>query len=184
MNVDKLKKMNILANTLKTHGLAATSEDAVSLAGTMAGSKEEQEFTKIFVTDEQKIHVDEPENEKPTINQEELLKTQPEEKNNEKALDEMKGILQRFADQFCEEVNKINEKIDAHEEKFANYQEILTKVNTPKVEEEQPQTQIITEKEEKTIEEIPKEESTNNPRSGGFESNDVSIEKFFYCGTK
>ena len=49
MNVDKLKKMNVLADTLKQHGLAASREDAANLAGTMVGSEEEQELSKIYV---------------------------------------------------------------------------------------------------------------------------------------
>jgi len=169
MNVDKLKKMNVLADTLKEHGLAATREDAANLAGDMVGTKDEQDLSRVFVEPEQSVTIeqDEPAAPEPVVNE-----------------DKMKGVLQSFADQFCGEINKISEKLDKQDEQIAQFQKALDAINVQHVEE--PAVEIPAEPvpEPAAIEPEPIEKPTESPRSGGYASNDVSIEKFFYCGQK
>jgi len=183
MNVDKLKKMNVLANTLKQHGLAATREDAANLAGDMVGTSDEQALSRVFVEPEQsvKIEQDEPE---------EVQHMEPEQPAvNE---DAMKNVLQSFADQFCTEINKLNEKLNQQEEQIAQFQKAIEAMNAQPAPEPEPvavtQEPVAVSQEpepapvQQTIE--PVVEKKEPPRSGSYESNDVSIEKFFYCGQK
>ncbi|MBT3408689.1 hypothetical protein HN415_08485, partial [Candidatus Woesearchaeota archaeon] len=57
MDVDKIRKMNVLTNTLKEHGLAATREDAVCLAGEMVGASEDEDVTRVLNESDQRIEI-------------------------------------------------------------------------------------------------------------------------------
>jgi len=179
MDVEKLKKMNVLADTLKQHGLAATREDAADLAGDMVGTNDEQEFGKVFVPDE------------PTTEQE-LSPSVQEETPEATGYNEeqLKKILQSFASQFCDEINKLEEKINQQNTQIEAFKRAID--STP--EEPQPVEQpAVAEPQEPitqaTAQEVPADvpqaaPAQASPRSGNYESSDVSIEKFFYCGQK
>jgi len=174
MDVEKLKKMNVLADTLKSHGLAATREDAANLAGDLVGSPEEQEFSNGFIPDEPVAEEAptsvEPIPEEPAYNEE-----------------QMKKILQNFADQFCEQINKMETRLQQQDEQIESFKRVLETKNedTPQVEE----TEAPAIPAEPITQTAPVQPQTTpapvqSPRSGGYDSNDVSIEKFFYCGQK
>lgn len=196
MDVDKLKKMNVLADTLKQHGLAASREDAANLAGEMVGTPDEQELSRIFVPDEQQ-----------SISVREERKMEATEERVAFDEQQVKSILQNFADQFCEEINQLNEKVDSQAEKIESqaaeitrFQQIVQAMKeqptqnvnlAPAVEQpvQQPEPAPQTEKQPVQLEPAPvqqlkQEAPKENPRSGGFDSSDVSIEKFFYYGQK
>ncbi len=152
MNVDKLMKVNVLANTLKEHGLAASREDAASLADSMVCGKTDDNLAKIFAQAE-------------AIKPEEVPKVQQNTAMDE---DSVRAILQSFADQFCGEVNRLTQKIDRLEDDLARHARKSQEPAQAKKEESAP--------------EEPRQQAS--PRSGSYDSQDVSIEKFFYCGNR
>jgi hypothetical protein len=180
MDVEKLRKMNSLAETLKRRGLASSRDDAANLAGSLVGTPEEQAFTQKLKTE-------------CTASPTTEAGAKMERGMNE---DQIKKVLQSFADQFVTEVNKMNERIAQHEQRMAKYQEILVALqNAPK------QSAVHTEPTAQSGEVPPlghavpaqdalKEqvvvvkEQRYNQRQGNFQPSDVSIEKFFYCGNK
>jgi len=176
MDVDKLQKMNVLADTLKQHGLAATREDAANLAGSMVGTNEEQGLSRIFVEPEQKVAIQQEENEE----NDEDMKREEEQGFGES---QVKNILQNFADQFCAEINKLNDKVAEQSEQIAKFEAVLNNLNSQPAPQQEPAPEPQQpEPVQQTIE--PKEEKTESPRSGGYSPNDVSIEKIFYYGQK
>jgi len=207
MNVEKLKRMNVLASTLKQQGLAATSEDAAYLANSMVSGKQEEDLDKIFQQADKSVNAEED---------------SEEHREEEKSFGEeqIKQILQSFSDQFCTELNKLCEKQEQQAKTIAILEEQLQAYQKSEVSEEQlkdtlePGSEVVVEKEsepqnempaenpepqrempaenpepqrelpvEKT-EPAPKEQTRQSPRSGGYNSDDVSIEKFFYYGQK
>ncbi len=186
MNVDKLKKMNVLADTLKQHGLAATREDAASMAGDMVGTVDETQFSKVFVEPDQKISIHRDESQ-------ETLET--EQAAERKVFDEeqVKNILQSFADQFSSEINRMTEKLSSQDEMIKELREMLEakKVAEPAArsrdEESHVQVHVAEEKPAEPMrapQESVQRQAPSSPRSGGFSSEDVAIDKFFYYGTK
>ena len=188
MNVDKLKRVNMLANTLKQQGLAASSQDAVSLANDFSCGQRDEDLDHIFI--QQKTEE--------TVEKVDVPAETPETK--EKAdfgEEQIKSILQSFCDQVSGEVNRISEKLENHEQVLSKLSEQL-KASESYVQERQAQEQhSIKAPEQKEAEEQPKqqapvqeqpspaqEKQQDKPRSGGYKSDDVSIEKFFYYGQK
>jgi hypothetical protein len=107
MNVENLKKMNVLADTLKKHGLAPTREDAANLAGTIVGDKEEQDLSRVIIRPGQNMILQEDEEES---------KMEEEPRKRGFTEEQLKAILQNFADQFVSEINKLNQKIESQEQ--------------------------------------------------------------------
>ena len=223
MDVNKLKKINQLTATLKKHGMAACTEDAVELVNRISNKEGEIQFNDL-VAQSEKI---------PAENNEESDARM--EKNNSFNDEQITHILQKFADQFSEEINsmkqrvekqdelikqlsihygsnneiKSTEKISTEDELAVN--EIIKEESGPKnqdrvisgavivdqasqhsvVEEkpqqnpvQEPQTHVIEQQETINIKEQPSKNGSGSPRSGGYASDDVSIEKFFYFGNK
>jgi len=187
MDVDKLKRMNVLAETLKVHGLAATREDAASLAGDMVGSP--QEMPMVFM-EQQEEEVNVPQ-------------AQPEQKEETFSGEQVKGILQNFADQFCSEINKMSTKLDeqaqviaalqSRHEELAQKQEApaqkpieVSPEEQPVQELQQPDSQPVQQPAQQPVQQAAaqQEAAKPSPRSGSYNPGDVSIEKFFYCGQK
>jgi hypothetical protein len=184
MDVEKLRKMNSLAETLKKRGLASTRDDAANLAGSLVGTPEEQAFT-------QKL-------------KQESVVSQPTEAGAkmERGMseDQIRKVLQSFADQFVTEINKMGERIAQQDQRIAKYQDMLVAMqHAPKqsvamVEQPSVASQAAEsapavahveapahiEKEQVAV----VKEQRYNQRQGNFQPSDVSIEKFFYCGNK
>jgi hypothetical protein len=206
MDVDKIRKMNVLTNTLKEHGLAATREDAVCLAGEMVGASEDEDVTRVLNESDQRIEINNnPDQTK--INENMDVNTMNEEKKGFSE-EQIKNILQSFTDQFCAEIKNLNEKIQCQEEMYNKLQEKFNGLSTqnavgnqvvqeqvqeekqtiveqPKQVEpqEQVQTQPVQTQETKTTCDTAKPPQSSG-RCGEYNSNDVSIDKFFYYGQK
>ena len=169
MDVEKLKRVNILANTLRQQGLAASSEDAVSMANTFVPCKQDEGLSEIF-------------NRTSVVTQEQ----RPAEPGKQSFTEvQIKTILQTFADHFCSEINRLNEKHAKHEQAIAG---LLKREQQPrKLSTEQLQNVLDegSEVKQQTIVQKPVEQAPQkSPRSGSYNSQDVSIEKFFYYGNK
>lgn len=178
MDIEKLKKVNQLATTLRNQGLASGRDDAAKLAGEMSWEQEDNVD-----------HIFKENNQAEEIKSEGRASSASEERKDEKEKavpDEhrMIEILQKFADQFNAEINRLNEKINEQEETIKQISQKLVNMRVGEqgsssesvTESSNPQQQLNTEKQKGKQEE--------QPRSGDYNSEDVSIEDFFYYGQR
>lgn len=185
IDITRLQKVNKLADTLNRHGLASNKIEAAELASDMAGRAPEQ-LRGIEIDNQQRMFV---RANKPIMHSEEgehtLIPEQiekPEVKETPKvegiSKEYMENILQKFADQFCEEINKLNNKVTQLEKRANNItqQSSVQSQNMQEVRSEQPQQQLA--------QEAPKQPQNEHPRSKGVNPDDVAIENFFYYGQK
>ena len=207
MNVEKLRRVNALTETLRKQGIVANSEDAVALAADITGSYEEQQFAQVQVDDEQKIVIRDQTSgdiliEEPTI--EDTSEEVPVE-HDTFTREEVINVLQSFADQFIKEVEKVSKRVSEQSTTIAHLQKKLDNLRVVKaqpqpVQQVQENTQIQEEgsiqhtlnvlgtnpshEQIQVVAEEPKSQtkSNNNPRSGNYTEDDVSIEKIFYFG--
>lgn len=202
MNVEKLKRVNALAETLRQQGIAANSEDAVDMAAKISGSKAEEEFSQIKVDNDQKIVIRDH-NTGDVIVEEPTQQTLSTEKKEQETFsrEEVVHVLQSFADQFIKEVDKLSKRVSEQNRTIALLQSKLDDLPRAaelatepapigeKIEEEKVEAPSVQQKlgELKETEEAPAEvsapeNSSAHPRSGGYDPDDVSIDKIFYCG--
>jgi hypothetical protein len=165
MDVEKLRRMNSLAEALKQRGLASTRDAAATMAGSIVATPEEQAFASIA---------------KPSVSVRPEAGARMERNMNE---DQLKRVLQSFADQFVGEINRMQEKISTQEQKIARFQELLVAMQS------RPAASVVATHApppaEHREEEVPVAVAKAvSPRSGNYGSGDVAIEKFFYCGSK
>jgi len=94
------KKMNDLAHTLKKHGLAASSSDAIRLASNVESTQK----------DNNEVH-------KKNFGDDLAIKSSPTQDLGDNKMpntlskDQIVDILQQFSDKFCAEINSINAKL-------------------------------------------------------------------------
>ncbi|MFW5991527.1 MAG: hypothetical protein ACOCQX_04835 [Candidatus Nanoarchaeia archaeon] len=177
MDVEKLKKVNQLATTLREKGLADGREEAAMLAGRMNYEHGDQGMEKIFSNEKTEVETSEPQ--------------QPEKQDDKQAMDEKKmlNILQKFADQFSQEVNAMNDKIKQQQDAIEKMAHEIGRLKNQGAVSQEPQQTLNKEEEQTTkqtqeTQDTQKKEGNEQPRSGGYESDDVCIEKFFYFGQK
>ncbi|MBN2458094.1 hypothetical protein JXB31_03100 [Candidatus Woesearchaeota archaeon] len=210
MDVDKLKRVNQLSAVLRKHGLAACSSDAVELAGRISGKKEEVAFGSIIAGCE------------PAAAEEEKGSDEKMETKNTFTEEQIINILQKFADQFSDEIKSMKSKIQQQEDMIKQLtlhyctsnsktaeaaqsdEEIavsemigetpepvqaVTTIVQPQQQMAQtvlcnaPQPQPVAAPPPRMAQQQPAQQPSN-PRTGSFDSEDVSIEKFFYFGNK
>ncbi|MBT4824155.1 hypothetical protein HN695_04775 [Candidatus Woesearchaeota archaeon] len=202
INIAKLKKVNSLASTLNKHGLAANRMDAANLAREINGKQETDYLEGLKINEKQEWEVVHSSN-----GQKMILETKQKASSTDVlSRTQTEAILQKFCDMFGQEISNLNATIKGLEIKFSYLQEQLaqmeskTAVNVeaqqPVVQEMHPShpieraqttlnpVQEVREPENKPHHQVRSAEEGNNPRTGGYESNDVSIDKFFYFGTK
>lgn len=182
MDVEKLKKVNQLATTLRDKGLADGREEAAMLAGRMNYGQGDSGMEGIF---------SEPKQEQKETPSEE--KIEPEQQPAQQ-MDEKKiiNILQNFADQFSKEVNALSDKMREQEQAMQEMAAEIKRMKSQSMQgqqtlqtQQQPQqTQAETQTQSQAQQtQSQPEQKQEKPRSGSYESDDVSIEKFFYFGT-
>lgn len=159
MEIDKLKKINALANELKRHRFAATNDEAAKLAEEFyAGKKEMPE---------------EPHAEK------------IEEKTDALAMERFELILQMQTKKFKQELEEqkalINEMKTMMHSLQAEMEKLKGKALSSPIQfekkKDEPEVQA-------SLSKPKKEEKKENPRSGDYTSDDVDIQKMFYFGKK
>jgi len=106
--MDDKKKMNDLAHTLRKHGLAASSSDAIRLASNVENTQK----------DNDEVH-------KKKFGDDLAIKSSPTEglgdnMSNTLSKDQIVDILQQFSDKFCAEINSINAKLQDMEANMAS----------------------------------------------------------------
>jgi hypothetical protein len=176
MDIEKLKKVNQLATTLRAQGLAVGRDDAVQLAGKLNLGIEDNDLSDIMnvrgdarmVTVQQHAYMEEE-------------NMRRHEKKSELDEEKIMKILQSFADEVSKEVNMLNEKVQKQERAMNDLLQVLKQMDSSKQDFSAPVAMVQPRQETIQMKEEPKKTS---PRSGGFNSSDVAIDKFFYYGNK
>ncbi|MFH1440265.1 MAG: hypothetical protein ABIG89_06865 [Candidatus Woesearchaeota archaeon] len=246
INIDKLKKVNSLANTLNRHGLAVNRMDAADLAREINGGGEMDYLKGLKVNKKQELEIVHTSNGQEMIIEKLQKPTKPAE-SNFMTKEQVESILQKFCDLFAQEMSKLDARLNGMELTVSYLQEQLSVANNQSASGEyhenndmrntgfntgfqETQTTLgyanHTKEPENNVNlqvrpaqhgqaqmnatqqvaafgsgkpfvssepvekpttmnrpaENPKPVGNNNPRTGGYESNDVSIEKFFYFG--
>ncbi len=194
MDVEKLKKINLLANTLRQHGIAANRETAAEMAGRITG-KEDDRFDDIITVEEQ------PSAE--MTNEPEKSAGAESQMKEEKGISEERiiKVLQSFSDHFANELKKLEKKIEGQDRKLGMFiAEYYKNSAAAKAEESMAQfvsghvaqngamqQQVATVQQNLAQQQKPVQQnmaSGGHPRSGNYSSEDVAIEDFFYFGNK
>jgi hypothetical protein len=165
MDVDKLQKVQRLAQELIDHKIVESMDDAVAQAENIINKKQEvQEVRKEVEKDTQKL---EPEMDV-TL---EVKKLQTKISEQAKLMGELRSQL----DVMVSDIKSLREEQTNLKETQQTQKPFLEK--SP----EKPQTTLVKE-EAKEVKEEKSEEG--HPKVGEFKSQDVSVEKMFYCGPK
>tara|TARA_Y100000310_G_C20608584_1_gene776829 strand:- start:104 stop:598 length:495 start_codon:yes stop_codon:yes gene_type:complete len=164
MDVERIQKINNLALDLMKQGLAPDREAAIAQA------------EKIFRADRGEFsEMRERMEEKP----------EPQEKQvvADLSQDQIKNILQQNSIFLVKTIKEFQEKIDSLEREIKQLRTQMTYNKLPTVKE------VISNKEEQVVPKIGEvhvnnEPPKDHPRVGKYEEEDVSVEKFFYMGSK
>ncbi len=174
MDVERVQKINSLAMDLVNQGLAADKEEAIKQAEQILAKKDYSSLNNQVSEVKGEIGgVENTTEQTPELGQEKIKEIL--QKNTEFIVKRMK----QFNDQFLEMNNSFDAlrgEIDIINGRIKELQ--MARSNTP----EKTQTP------EKPPQEQPPAESNSDhskhPRSGNFKDQEVSIEKFFYSGSK
>ena len=194
INIAQLRKVNSLANTLNQHGLAVNREDAANLARDINGGKDMDYLKGLRINEKQEMEIVHTSNGQQMV----LNKNVQEQKSDFMTKQQVESILQKFCDLFSEEMSQLNAQIKGLEIKFNYLQEqMLEAASKPSQPQHNPQTTFNREPENNTSlgaepqrhvqqqhAQQPSPSNDGNHKTGGYASNDVCIEKFFYYGTK
>jgi len=176
MDVEQIQKINKLALDLMRQGLATSRDEAVTQAEKVFRRQEISEYDSFKETWQE-------------VGKEQQPKESKEERSDVSLNpDEIKEILKQNADFMVKKIKEFQEKVMSLEKEMAELRTKVTYHRLPTVEEVKQQSQI--QKEEKvSVEGNPRTPTeaaskSSHPRSGNFKAEDVSIEKFFYMGSK
>lgn len=177
MDIERLKKLNILAGELKHQGIVQNHEDAAYLAVSMVGEEEEKCLSDMHLNDDQSLMVQEIIKEKPVHKEESHVAPQKTAQHG-MAKEEVEAILQNFATKLVEEFNALHAQL---EQNNAQLQKLMQQLSaTPAAVQQQEQVPV-----QRTLPQEPTQAAqAANPRTGNFATEDVCIEKMFYFGTK
>lgn len=193
LNIEKLKKVNSLADTLRKHGLAANMLDAANLAEKFGGDEEFSNLRHLKINKKQELEVVDVDDSgekrcsnavnNASANANTSTSPQPPGLN----VGQVERILQKFCDSFGEEIKKLNSKIiDLTRE--VTVLKNKEPENNQYAKASQQETAVAAKRFEvsgEKVNNVPnKHTSDTHPRSGSYNSEDVSVEKFFYFGSK
>ncbi len=165
MDVDKLQKVQRLAQELIDHKIVGSMDDAVAQAENIINKKQEvQEIREEVKKDAEKL---EPEMDVSL----EVKKLQAKISEQTKIINELRSQL----DVMVSDIKSLRQEQSNLKETQQQQKPFLEK--SP----DKPQTTLV-KGEAKEVEEEKSEEA--HPKVGGFRSQDVSVEKMFYCGPK
>lgn len=183
MDVARLQKVNELARTLRNQGFVANQEEASALATEIAGTKEQADvFSGMQVNANQEM----------VLNQESLAVAgdqMPKPAFNSHLYytkQQVENVLQQFSNHVCTEVTALQEQVRSQNRMMSEMRMAMEHLKKGAViqraPEESPQATLNVENraQEAMVENKPPVQE--NPRSGGFSSADVAIDKIFYFG--
>lgn len=195
MDIERLKKLNILAGELKQQGIAHDHEDAAVLAVSMVGEEEEQCLSDMHINEDQSLMFKEIVKNKPVIKHEVI----PEQKifHEEKeasapivqgiSRQEVENIFQNFANALVHEFTALQQKIEHTNAQLSEVTDHLAKMQSSMQSIQIPKTQPVQEQVpvQRTLEQpVSQPVASGHPRTGNFATDDVCIEKMFYYGKK
>ena len=172
MDVERIQKINNLALELMKQGLAENREDAVSQAEKIFRNQDTGGYDCI----KDSVVVEEPKKDTQEASVQESL-----------GHDKVKQILQQNTQFIVTKFKEFQEKISKMENEIESLKSHIRSHRVPTVSEILAQKK---ENEEKQVEEQTNannqntEQAPSHPRSGNYKDEDVSIEKFFYMGSK
>ncbi len=172
MDVERIQKINKLALDLMRQGLAQTRDEAVDQAEKVF-RRQETGYESFKETWHEASKPQPPKEEPSQVNI---------------SQDEMKEILKQNTEFMVKKIKEFQEKVAVLEKDMADLRTKVTYHRLPTVEDVKQQSQI--QKEERgSTENIPRGSSeaakpASHPRTGNFKAEEVSIEKFFYMGSK
>ena len=171
MDIDKLQRINTLARELMKHGMAGSMDEAVRMAEEKINGAPEVSRIKEAMSDDM---ISQTQVSQSSDNLAPKEKDAIELKKLKSALDSQSDMINSMAGKINEmvtEFNKLNQEI--------NRLKTIQVPSTPAVQEKKTQkgtqTQFRPQAEEK---------KEGHARSGNYNSNDVSVEKIFYSGSR
>lgn len=170
MDVDKIQKINDLAMDLMNQGLAQNRDEAVAQAEKIFhGQQGPEKYSEIRERMDQVQAEKEPVKVEETISQEQI-----------------KEILSKNTNFLVNTIKEFQQKIVNLERELVQMKQQMHQLSGPTVREmaqPTPEPEQKPEAQEQKQEE-PKKEGEGHPRSGNYSDQDVSIEKYFYMGSK
>ncbi len=172
MDVERIQKINNLALRLMEQGLASDRDEAITQAEKIFPAGDSDGYNNI------REQMQEPE--------------QSQVEAKPLGQDEIKDILQKNTQFIVKSFKELNTRIELLEQQISDVKNMRVAPKIPTVgellsssqkEKGAPQEA----QQEKMSGELPPhnpEEAKNHPRSGNYNVDDVSIEKFFYMGSK
>ncbi len=194
MDVERLKRLNALTGELKSHHIAENYEDAACLAVSMVGQEPENCFTGMHLSDDQSVLVQEIVKEYPLETQEtqKSLTDVPESVHESQPVqqslgrEEVEKVLQYFADQFTNEINSLQQKIQHAEAMVADVtatlREVKEHMHREHAQSDEPMQSMQQSVQKEAMAKVPKVESLSEKQA--YMPEDVSVEKMFYFGKK
>jgi len=205
INIEKLKRVNLLAKTLNQHHLAVNQLEAANLAREINGGDSTEYLDHLKVNEKQQWEVGTSQNQR-------LVMEKPKLEEPQLRKEDIEAVMQEYCNFFCREIEMLNERVmlltnsleklnnppqqapqepiqsQMHVEHSESRVERQAMLNTEPENNENAFQQIVTSAPQRNPEPEVKPElksvDGNNPRSGSYNSEDVSVEKFFYYGTK
>ncbi|MBT4651154.1 hypothetical protein HOC13_01380 [Candidatus Woesearchaeota archaeon] len=160
MNVERIQKINDLALELMKQGLTPDREAAIEQAEKLLSK---QDYTSLKETNHD-IHTS----------------SQNQEKQQELTDEKIKDILEKNTLFMVKTIKEFRERLEGMDKKIQELK-IIRAAPRP-----QPTPQPVQSNQQAAPvpQPTPPPSAENHPRSGNFNDTDVSIEKFFYAGTK
>lgn len=184
MDIERLKKLNSLAGELKHQGIAQNYEDAAFLAVTMVGEESEQCLSDMHINDDQSLVVREIIKDQPIKAEQRSVVVQGMSKA------EVEGVLQNFANALAREFTSLQQTVQQQNAQLVQLTEqlialqSLQKQQPVMVQEHVPVQRTLQPVQPTQQETAAASTGAGNPRTGTFATEDVSIEKMFYFGSK
>ena len=171
VDVERIQKINDLALNLMKQGLASDRDSAIEQAAQIfKGGKSAEEYTEMRETMEKVKKEAEPQQETPVTNL---------------SQDEIKNILEQNTNFIVKKFKEFHDKIATLEQDISMLRTKMTYNRLPTAEDVKTKKEDeITVKEAATPVAPPQTPTESHPRSGNYTDEDVSIEKFFYMGSK
>ncbi|MBI5072544.1 hypothetical protein HZA99_01875 [Candidatus Woesearchaeota archaeon] len=205
MDIERLKKLNSLAGELKHQGIAHNHEDAAFLAVTMVGEEGEQCLSDMHINEDQSLVMREFIKDKPAkaevlkpfvsvSSEQQIIAEQPTASavsmNKDEIKAEMENVLQNFANALVQEFTALQQTVQQQNAQLIQLMEELHALPLQKqqqptmVVQEQVPVQRTLQQPTQPVQSTPVAPAAGNPRTGTFATEDVSIEKMFYFGSK
>ena len=180
MDVDKIQRINNLAIELEKQGLASGREDAVAQARRIFNVEESTENSENNNQNTEDVNLQtNPDGSAGIVNQKETEKTKLSE-------DKISEILQKNSNFMVSTIKQFQARLDVMEGSIKQLnrqvQELSKRPVATAIASNTQTAKEDTTKTNTTTDTVKPQES--HPRSGGYNDSDVSIEKFFYMGTK